>query len=132
MTAFAIFNPASDGGRTGRNWSRIEDALGSIFPAMEAAPTRGPGQAAHLARDALREGRLDIIAIGGDGTINEAMNGFFDRGVPVSREAVFSFVSTGEVPWSQNNVSGPNRSTRLVCQRMRPSRSTAASVPLLK
>jgi diacylglycerol kinase family enzyme len=96
MTAFAIFNPASDGGRTGRNWSRIEDALGSIFPAMEAAPTRGPGQAAHLARDALRDGRLDIIAIGGDGTINEAMNGFFDRGVPVSREAVFSFVSTGE------------------------------------
>jgi diacylglycerol kinase family enzyme len=96
MTAFAIFNPASDGGRTGRNWARIEDALGSIFPALEAVPTRGPGQAAHLVRDALREGRLDIVAVGGDGTINEALNGFFDRGALVSREAVFSFVSTGD------------------------------------
>jgi diacylglycerol kinase family enzyme len=48
-----------------------------------------------MVRDALREGHLDIIAVGGDGTINEAVNGFFDRGAPVSREAVFSFVNTG-------------------------------------
>jgi diacylglycerol kinase family enzyme len=95
MTAFAVFNPASDRGRTGRNWARIEDALGGIFPLMEAAATHGPGQAAHMVRDALREGHLDIVAVGGDGTINEAVNGFFDRGVPVSREAVFSFVNTG-------------------------------------
>jgi diacylglycerol kinase family enzyme len=95
MTAFAVFDPASDGGRTGRNWARIEDALGSIFPLMEAVPARGPGQAAHLVRDALREGHLDIIAAGGDAIINEALNGFFDRGAPVSRDAVFSFVNTG-------------------------------------
>lgn len=95
MTAFAVFNPASDRGRTGRNWARIEDALGSIFPLLDAVPTHGPGQAAHLVRDALHEGHLDIIAVGGDGVINEALNGFFDRGAPVSRDAVFSFVNTG-------------------------------------
>ena len=95
MTAFAVFNPASDRGRTGRNWARIEDALGSIFPLLDVAATHGPGQAAHLVRDALREGHLDIIAVGGDGTINEALNGFFDHGALVSREAVFSFVNTG-------------------------------------
>ena len=95
MTAYAIFNPASDRGRTGRNWARIEDALGGIFPLMEVAATHGPGQAAHMVRDALRDGHLDIIAVGGDGTINEAVNGFFNRGAPVSREAVFSFVNTG-------------------------------------
>jgi len=95
MTAFAVFDPASDRGRTGRNWTRIEDALGSIFPLMEVMPAQGPGQAAHLVRDALREGHLDIIAVGGDRVINEALNGFFDQGAPVSREAIFSFVNTG-------------------------------------
>ncbi|MCP5410743.1 MAG: hypothetical protein H6924_01085 [Alphaproteobacteria bacterium] len=95
MTAFAVFNPASDGGRTGRHWRRIEDALGAIFPAIEAVPTHGPGEAAHLVRDALRDGHLDVIAVGGDGVINEALNGFFDRGAAVSPEAVFSFVNTG-------------------------------------
>ena len=42
MTAFAVFNPASDRGRTGRNWARIEDALGSIFPLLDVAATHGP------------------------------------------------------------------------------------------
>ena len=48
-----------------------------------------------MVRDALREGHLEIIAVGGDGTINEALNGFFDRGAPVSPDAVFSFVQCG-------------------------------------
>lgn len=98
MTAFAVFNPASDGGRTGRRWRHIEDALGAIFPHMEAVPTHGPGQAAHLVREALHEGHTDIIAVGGDGVINEALNGFFERGAVISQEAVFSFITTGEGP----------------------------------
>ena len=46
-------------------------------------------------REALRDGHLEIIAMGGDGTINEALNGFFDRGRTVSPDAVFSFVPCG-------------------------------------
>jgi len=48
-----------------------------------------------MVRDALRDGHLEILAVGGDGTINEALNGFFDRGAPVSPDAVFSFVHSG-------------------------------------
>src|SRR5262249_26773169 len=57
--------------------------------------TTAPAQAATMVRDALRDGHLEIIAVGGDGTINEALNGFFERGVPISPEAVFSFVHNG-------------------------------------
>src|ERR1043165_8612261 len=57
--------------------------------------TPGPTQAATMVRDALRDGHLEIIAVGGDGTINEALNGFFERGLPVSPAAVFSFVHNG-------------------------------------
>ena len=32
-----------------------------------------------IVASALREGFAEVVAIGGDGTINEAMNGFFDE-----------------------------------------------------
>ena len=95
MTAFVVFNPNSCGGHTGRDWREIEEALEKIFPLMSFFVTTGPAQAAHLVRDALRDGHLEIIAVGGDGTINEALNGFFDRGALVSPDAVFSFVHSG-------------------------------------
>ena len=95
MTAFVVFNPNSAGGRTGRDWREIEEALEKVFPLMSFFVTTGPAQAASMVRDALRDGHLEIIAVGGDGTINEALNGFFDRGLQVSPDAVFSFVHSG-------------------------------------
>jgi diacylglycerol kinase family enzyme len=95
MTAFVIFNPNSAGGRTGKDWREIEEALERIFPLMSFFVTTAPAQAVHMVRDALRDGHMEIIAVGGDGTINEALNGFFDHGAPVSPEAVFSFVHNG-------------------------------------
>ena len=95
MTAFVVFNPNSANGRTGRDWREIEEALEKVFPLMSFFVTTGPAQAAHMVRDALRDGHLEIIAVGGDGTINEALNGFFDRGVQVAPDAVFNFVHNG-------------------------------------
>lgn len=95
MTAFVIFNPNSAGGRTGRDWKEIEEALERVFPLMSFFVTTGAGQAAHMVRDALRDGHMEIIAVGGDGTINEALNGFFERGLPLSPDATFSFVHNG-------------------------------------
>ena len=95
MTAFVVFNPNSANGRTGHDWEAIEAALEKIFPLMSFFVTTAPAQAAHMVRDALRDGQMEIIAVGGDGTINEALNGFFDRGMAVSPDAVFSFVHNG-------------------------------------
>jgi diacylglycerol kinase family enzyme len=95
MTAFVVFNPNSANGRTGRDWREIEEALEKVFPLLSYFVTTGPAQAAHMVRDALRDGHLEIIAVGGDGTINEALNGFFDRGIQVAPDAVFNFVHNG-------------------------------------
>jgi diacylglycerol kinase family enzyme len=95
MTAFVIFNPNSAGGSTGQDWEAIEAALEKVFPLMSFFVTSAPAQAARMVRDALRDGHMEIIAVGGDGTINEALNGFFERGVAVSPDAVFSFVHNG-------------------------------------
>jgi diacylglycerol kinase family enzyme len=95
VTAFVIFNPNSAEGRTGRDWEAIESALEKVFPLLSFFVTTAPTQAAHMVRDALRDGHMEIIAVGGDGTINEALNGFFDRGMAVAPDAVFSFVHNG-------------------------------------
>ncbi len=95
MTAFVIFNPNSAGGQTGRDWREIEAALEKIFPLMSFFVTTAPAQATRMVRDALNDGHLEIIAVGGDGTINEALNGFFLNGRPVAPDAVYSFVHNG-------------------------------------
>lgn len=95
MTAFVVVNPHSGNGRTGREWRSIEKALGKAFPHMSVAFTGRRGEATRLVRGALNEGHHEVIAVGGDGTINEAVNGFFDVSGPVSPNAVLGFVTSG-------------------------------------
>jgi len=95
MTGFAVVNPRSGGGRTGREWPKIERALREAYPRVQIAHTQRPGEAAELVREALSEGHSEIIAVGGDGTINEAVNGFFDADGPIAPDAVFAFVTSG-------------------------------------
>lgn len=95
MTAFVVVNPRSANGRTAREWRAIERALRAAFPGMSSAFTSKRGDATALVRAALNEGHHEIIAIGGDGTINEAVNGFFDAKGPIAPDAVFGFVTSG-------------------------------------
>ncbi len=95
MSAFVIVNPHSHSGKTRRDWRTLEPALASVYPYMSVAFTRRRGEATTLVAAALREGHSEIVAVGGDGTINEAVNGFFDSEGSVSPDAVLAFVSSG-------------------------------------
>jgi YegS/Rv2252/BmrU family lipid kinase len=95
VTGFVVVNPRSAGGRTAREWPRIERALRAAYPHMQLAMTQTRGDATALVRDALREGHHEIVAVGGDGTINEAVNGLFDADGPIMPDAVFGFISSG-------------------------------------
>ena len=95
MSAFAVVNPRSANGRTAREWRTLAAELSAIYPGLAVALTRIPREATHLVRTALREGCEEIIAVGGDGTINEAVNGFFDINGAVSPDAVFAFITSG-------------------------------------
>ena len=90
-----IVNPKSQGGRLGKRWAELADTIGRAFP-FDEARTEGPGDATRLAREALRGGAERIVAIGGDGTINEVVNGFFDdAGAPINAEASFGLIPFG-------------------------------------
>ncbi len=89
-----IVNPQSQGGRLGKRWAEISDTLSRAFPFDEAVTTRA-GHATSLASEALRSGADRVIAIGGDGTVNEVVNGFFDAGEPIAPEAAFGLIPFG-------------------------------------
>jgi diacylglycerol kinase (ATP) len=74
---FVILNPAARGARTQRLRKQVEQlARGSIFCATTEA-----GEAEQLARNAVTEGYQRIVAAGGDGTINEIVNGIAGHNV---------------------------------------------------
>jgi YegS/Rv2252/BmrU family lipid kinase len=59
------------------------------------AATQGPGDATRLARAALAEGVRFVVAVGGDGTIHEVVNGMLEDDGPVRDDAVMGVVATG-------------------------------------
>ncbi len=89
-----IVNPNSQGGKLGKRWRDHADVIGRAFPFDEAVTT-GPGHATELTRAALRGGAERIVAIGGDGTVNEVVNGFFEDGVAIAPEASFALIPYG-------------------------------------
>ena len=91
----AIVNPHSMGDRTGANWPTIEGKLVGALGHIDTVFTDGPMAAKRLTREALKDGVDQIIAVGGDGTVNEVVNGFFEKGKPVNPEAVLVVVASG-------------------------------------
>ena len=90
-----IVNPKSQGGRLGKRWPELSETIGRAFPFDEAV-TQSAGDATRLAREALKAGAERIVAIGGDGTINEVVNGFFDeQGKAIAPEASFALIPFG-------------------------------------
>ncbi len=73
----AIVNPAAAGGKTRRLLGPALDALRAGGLEIEVAETAGPGDASRIAREAYARGERQFIAVGGDGTSFEIVNGLF-------------------------------------------------------
>ena len=73
----AIVNPAAGGGRCGRLAKAALARLREAGVSVETAETTGPGDATRLARAAYAEGQRQFLAVGGDGTAYEIVNGLF-------------------------------------------------------
>lgn len=86
-----VVNPNSSNGRTGQRWPAIEKQLRAhLGDAMDVLRTSAPGDATQLTRKALESGAEMVVSVGGDGTNNEVVNGFFrGDGTPVRPDAVF-------------------------------------------
>lgn len=90
-----IVNPNASNGSTGREWPRIEAVARDRLGPFEVHHTRGPGDATELTRLCLLEGAERIVCVGGDGTLNEVVNGFMDEEGPIRPEAMVGFIPRG-------------------------------------
>jgi YegS/Rv2252/BmrU family lipid kinase len=89
-----IVNPKSQGGKLGKRWTEVAEIIGRAFP-FDEVMTQGVGDATRLAREALKSGAERIVAIGGDGTVNEVVNGFFEDARPIAPDATFGLIPYG-------------------------------------
>jgi diacylglycerol kinase family enzyme len=123
VRAILIANPAATSTTT-----RTRDVLLHALRAdldLEVAETTHRGHAAELARQATEDGVELVIALGGDGTANEAVNGILDRGPGPDRPAL------ALVPGGSTNVfaralgipNDPIEATGLILDALREKRT---------
>jgi YegS/Rv2252/BmrU family lipid kinase len=74
MSTCVIFNPTARGDKARHFQQHVEELARN----WTLKPTTGPGAARQLAAAAVSEGFKTIIAAGGDGTLNEVLNGIAD------------------------------------------------------
>lgn len=75
-----VMNPRSGGGRTARAWGRIRPRLEATCGPVTVMETARPGHGIELTANAVRSGVPRILAVGGDGTLNEVVNGVLTAG----------------------------------------------------
>jgi diacylglycerol kinase (ATP) len=91
---FAIVNPAAGGGRCGKLAPAALDRVRRVGIQLEVVQTTKPGEATVLARARYTKGHRNFLAVGGDGTAFEIVNGLFPEAQTQGRP-VLGFLPLG-------------------------------------
>lgn len=123
----AIVNPAAGGGRCGKLAKPALEKLRAAGVELQVAETSGPGDATQLARRAYARGQRQFIAVGGDGTAYEIVNGLFPEaeaaGKPVlgflplgtGNSFLRDFTSNGSEHAREAILAGKRQSSDVLC-----------------
>lgn len=95
MKTFLVVNPRSANGQTGKRWAELSAQVTRALGEFGHAFTSGGMDAARIARQAIEEGYESIVAVGGDGTLNEVTNGFFRDGKAINPNAALGLIPRG-------------------------------------
>lgn len=95
MKTYLVVNPRSANGATGKKWVELEAQVGRALGEFGHGFTEGAMHAAELSRKALEQGYECIVAVGGDGTTSEVLNGFFKDGKALNPNAALGVLSRG-------------------------------------
>jgi len=91
----AIVNRAAGGGKTERDWPLIDQILKKQGILFEPHFTNRRLHASVIARNKIKEGYSKIIVVGGDGTMNEVINGVFAQKRINTTEVMLGMISVG-------------------------------------
>ncbi|MCX6249195.1 MAG: diacylglycerol kinase family lipid kinase [Bacteroidetes bacterium] len=93
-----IVNPNAGIGKGAKDWAKINRLLLDEGFDFEARFTEHRDHANHLVSESIGKGYRDIIVVGGDGTLNESMNGIFNQDTVPPHE-----ISLGMIPLGTGN-----------------------------
>ncbi len=82
VRTLVVVNPAAGSGRAAAGWERLRAQAKTCF-SFDEVQTSGPGHATRLAAEAAAAGYARLLAVGGDGTLHEIVNGCAEADVAV-------------------------------------------------
>lgn len=80
---YYIVNPAAGKGSIKQSQDKLRQMLDELGIRGEWAHTTGPGEATKMASAAVAKGHTTIIAVGGDDTVNEVINGITSENIAI-------------------------------------------------
>jgi diacylglycerol kinase (ATP) len=120
-TFFAIVNPAAGGGRSAKLAGPAIARLRESGLQVDVIASTGPGHAAELAREAYDQRYRHFIAVGGDGTAHEILNGIFTHAGSNARISLgFLPLGTGNSFLRDFSDNGADALQALIENRKRP------------
>jgi len=93
--AHIIVNPRAGRGAVERGWPAVRQTLDDGDVAYDVTVTERPGHGTEAARKATEDGCTFVVAVGGDGTVHEVVNGLMDSEGPRNPAAVLGVVAAG-------------------------------------
>ena len=120
MEFFAIVNPAAGGGRSAKLAGPALTRLRQSKLRIDSVASRRPGHAVELAREAYDQGYRQFLAVGGDGTAHEILNGVFAGRQAVDRVALgFLPLGTGNSFLQDFTKNGAEASRQAILENRR-------------
>ena len=90
-----IVNPHAGNGSTETTWPLIESLAKDRIGPFEVYVTKGPGDAMTLVKNAVAENVRLLVGVGGDGTLNEVVNGLMMHGDAIRSDVTLGFIPNG-------------------------------------
>lgn len=92
---FAIVNPNSANGKTHAKWPLFYQRIIDHGIEVDYSYTSAHGNGIEVTKQAISQGYKKFIAVGGDGSINEVVNGFFDRDRLIREDLELAILANG-------------------------------------
>jgi YegS/Rv2252/BmrU family lipid kinase len=90
-----IVNPNAGNGKGKRDWNKISSLLKAHSIIFEAIFTDSKKQAIRLSAEGISAGFRNIISVGGDGTMNEIVNGIFNQDSCPTTDITLALIPVG-------------------------------------
>jgi diacylglycerol kinase (ATP) len=127
--SFFVVNRVAAGGKTGSVWPAIEEELRSLGLSFDYRFTEAPNHATALAREAVEQAYEMVVAVGGDGTVNEVVNGLMAPGADKAG-ATLGVIITGRGSDLARTIGIPSDYTE-ACARLASERTMTVDLGLV-